>query len=223
MIQAIYPNGITIDYVYDSAGNRRQITTSRLANRAPTAQNDNASVNASGIVDIQVRANDSDPDGDPLAVTTASGAAGGGSAVVMNGGTHVRYTAPASGGIKTFTYTVSDGRGGSDTATVAVTVAAINHNPVANDDTGSTRTGANTPIYVTFNDMDPDGNGLTITSVGAPTGGTASIGPGGAYVIYKAPADDGQYSFTYTISDGNGGTATAWVYVDVSSLEDQGP
>jgi YD repeat-containing protein len=219
VIQAIYSNGVTISYVYDSAGNRRQITTTRVANRVPVAVADSAGINASAYVDIQVRANDSDPDGDPITVSAVSAVSGGGTAAILGGGAYVRYTAPASGGTKTFTYTLSDGRGGSASAMVTINVTAVNHNPVADDDTGSTTAGASTPIYVTANDTDPDGNGLTVSSVGSPSGGYAYVGPGGAYVIYTAPSAVGQYSFTYTISDGNGGSASATVYVDVSNLE----
>jgi hypothetical protein len=202
-----------------SAGNRHQITTTRIANRAPLAVADGVGVSASAYVNIQVRGNDSDPDGDALAVTAVSAVTGGGTAAILGGGAYVRYTAPASGGVKTFTYTVSDGRGGSASATVTVTVTAVNHNPVAYDDTGSTTVGASTPIPVTANDSDPDGDDLIVTAVSPATGGSASVGPGGAYVIYTAPNAVGQYSFTYTVSDGHGGSASSRVRVDVSSLE----
>lgn len=216
IIQAAYSNGVTIHYIYDSAGNRRQITTTRVANRAPLAVADGAGVTASAYVDIQVRSNDSDPDGDALAVTAVSPVTGGGSAAILGGGAYVRYTAPASGGVKTFTYSVNDGRGGGASASVTVTVTAVNHDPVAYDDTGSTTVGASTPIPVTANDSDPDGDSLTVAAVSPATGGSASVGP---YVIYTAPNAVGQYSFTYTVSDGHGGSASSSVTIDVSSLE----
>ncbi|GLK48668.1 hypothetical protein GCM10017620_16410 [Brevundimonas intermedia] len=219
IIQAAYSNGVTIHYIYDSAGNRRQITTTRVANRAPLAVADGAGVTASASVDIQVRSNDSDPDGDALAVTAVSPVTGGGSAAVLGGGAYVRYTAPASGGVKTFTYTVNDGRGGGASAGVTVTVTAVNHDPVAADDTASTTVGASTPIPVTANDSDPDGDSLAVVAVSPATGGSASVGPGGAYVIYTAPDGVGRYSFTYTVSDGHGGSASSSVTIDVSSLE----
>ena len=70
-------------------------------------------------------ANDFDPDGDPLIITNvgATGTAGG--TIVDNGGGSWTYTAPAGYvGDDTFTYTATDGRGGSASALVAVTVTA---------------------------------------------------------------------------------------------------
>jgi hypothetical protein len=75
---------------------------------------------------------------------------------------------------------------------------------------------------VLANDTDPNGNALTVTAVGAPTGGTASVGSGGGYVIYTAPGAVGTYTFSYTISDGNGGTDSATVSVSVQAFEDPG-
>ena len=70
-------------------------------------------------------ANDFDPDGDPMVITNVgpSGTAGG--TVVDNGGGSWTYT-PAAGyeGVDTFTYAVTDGRGGNASALVSVTVTA---------------------------------------------------------------------------------------------------
>ena len=69
-------------------------------------------------------ANDSDPDGDPLQVSSVT-QPNRGQAAVSDGGQTVTYTAPATfGGTVQFTYRVTDGRGGTATATVRVTVTA---------------------------------------------------------------------------------------------------
>ena len=113
LIQAEYASGVTIRYSYDAAGNRRAITTTQLPNRAPVAVNDSASGLTSSAVDIQVRANDSDPDRNPITITSVSAVTGGGAAVIMGGGAYIRFTAPSTTGTKTFTYTISDGKGGA--------------------------------------------------------------------------------------------------------------
>lgn len=219
LIRVTYSNGVTIEYRYDAAGNRQQVVTSSVPNSPPSAVNDSASVAVSQSIDIQVRSNDSDPNGNTLTVTNVSTPTGGGSVSIMGGGTHVRYTAPAAAGTKTFTYTISDGRGGSDTATVTVTVTGVsNQSPTAVDDWANSLQGASDAIWVLGNDTDPENNTLTVTGVGTPTGGSASIASGGGYVIYQAPAQPGTYSFTYTISDGAGGTSSATVYVVVEEL-----
>lgn len=217
LTRVAYDNGVVVQYSYDPAGNRSQVVATGV-NRPPVANNDSANVAASAAVDVMVRANDSDPDGDTLTVTAVSTPTGGGTAAIQGGGTHVRYTAPATAGTKTFTYTLSDGRGGTDTASVTVTVGATNRAPTAVNDTASVNASAAVDILVRANDSDPDGDTLTVTAVGAPTGGgTVAIQGGGTHVRYTAPATGGAKTFTYTVSDGRGGTASATVTVNVTA------
>lgn len=129
MIRATYTNGVVIEYRYDSAGNRREIITSAAPNSPPTAANDTATVVASQAVNIQVRDNDTDANGDTLTITGVSSPTGGGTATIMGGGTYIRYVAPAATGVKSFTYTISDGNGGTDTATVTVNVTPVPNTP----------------------------------------------------------------------------------------------
>ncbi|WP_394692398.1 Ig-like domain-containing protein [Hyphobacterium sp.] len=89
-----------------------------------------------------------------------------------------------------------------------------NQAPTANDDTGySVSTWGTIFIAVLGNDSDPESDPLTITGVTQPAGGSASTN--GSTVTYFAPGTSGFFNFTYTISDGNGGTDTATVYVTV--------
>ncbi len=91
------------------------------ANDPPDAVNDAASTSLGTAVDIAVLANDSDPDGDALSIQSFTQGANGAVAQV---GAQLRYTpAPYWSGTDSFTYTISDGHGGSDTATVTVQVA----------------------------------------------------------------------------------------------------
>ncbi|HET7325690.1 MAG TPA: Ig-like domain-containing protein [Nocardioidaceae bacterium] len=89
-------------------------------NTAPTAANDDVAVMAGGSVTVQVLANDADPDADPLTVTGVGTPASG--SVVVDG-TRISYTpAEPAAGEDSFSYTVSDGRGGTATATVHLTM-----------------------------------------------------------------------------------------------------
>ena len=90
--------------------------------RSPTAVDDSTRTGRDQSVDIDVRANDGDPDGDGLTVDSVTQPPHG-SATIQADGT-VRYT-PESGfeGRDSFTYTVGDGRGGTATAEVSVNVA----------------------------------------------------------------------------------------------------
>jgi Bacterial Ig domain/RTX calcium-binding nonapeptide repeat (4 copies)/Divergent InlB B-repeat domain len=89
--------------------------------RAPTASADSANTGRELPVDVDVRANDGDPDGDPLTVESVTQPQHGTTSIQPNG--RVRYT-PSSGyeGSDSFNYTVSDGRGGTASAGVAITV-----------------------------------------------------------------------------------------------------
>ena len=96
-------------------------------NSAPTAQDDTFDVNedeAGTSVPLDVRANDSDPDDDELAVAEVTQPANG-TAEIAGPDLYIFYTSNADfSGEDTFEYTISDGRGGTDTASVTVTVAA---------------------------------------------------------------------------------------------------
>src|SRR5205807_2335148 len=113
-----------------------------------------------------------------------------------------------------FTYTIADGKGGSASATVSITVNAPP--TAANDSYTVQRSSSNNSLSVLANDSDPNGDPLTITAVGTPAHGTASIGSG--VILYTPTAGyAGPDSFTYTISDGKGGTASATVSILVNS------
>gem|GEM_PF-1526433 len=72
--------------------------------------------------------NDTDEEGDTLTLTAVSNAVNG--TVVLDGDGDVLFTPDADfSGDATFDYTVSDGNGGTDTATVTVTVEAVDDAP----------------------------------------------------------------------------------------------
>jgi hypothetical protein len=98
--------------------------------------------------------------------------------------------------------------------TITVTLPSILLPPQANNDTASSTTGTPVSIAVLANDSDPYGYPLTITAVTQGAHGTATIS--GTSVIYTPAAGFvGTDSFTYTITDGQSGSATATVTVNV--------
>ncbi|MEY4882288.1 MAG: hypothetical protein RIS34_142, partial [Pseudomonadota bacterium] len=215
-------------------------------NTAPTATDNSAGV----IEDTPVSGNvltdgipDSDPDGNPLAVSgfSVAGIAGtftpGASAVIPFVGTltiasNGAYTfTPAinyNGPVPLATYTITDGLGGSNSATLTLgPVTATNDAPDARDDTNSVPINTTATGNVLSNDTDIDGNALSViqfTVTGVPgtfaAGTPAAIAGVGTLQINA----DGTYSFspaanyagpvpvaTYTITDGQAvpNTATA--------------
>src|SRR5207248_10894741 len=88
---------------------------------------------------------------------------------------------------------------------------AANTPPVANPI--SYTTAEDTPLTipaagVLTNDTDPDGDTLAVTGYAQPAHGTVAVNPDGAFTYTPAADYNGPDSFTYTVGDGNGGTAT---------------
>ncbi len=90
--------------------------------------------------------------------------------------------------------------------------------PVAVDDNVS-NVSPTVPVYIHArdNDSDPDSDPLTIVSISSPSHGSAQISSGGDHIIYTPDVDFTSDSFTYTIDDGQGNTATATISLDDSS------
>ena len=185
-------------------------------NDAPMAVDDTAITAEDTAVDITVTANDTDAEGDPLSVTSVT-APNTGTAVITSGSTTtVTYTPGANfNGTDTFDYTLSDG---TNTATgmVTVSVTAVNDAPTAVDDTVITAEDTAVDITVTANDTDAEGDPLSVTSVTAPSNGTAAITSGSTTTVTYSPGVNfnGTDTFDYTVSDGTD-TATGTVTVRV--------
>mgnify|MGYP005842407179 CR=1 FL=1 len=201
----------------DPDNNTSEFSECLRINLAPVAEDDEAATDLNTPVLIDVLANDSDQDGDPLTITQVTDPANG-TAAIQDG--QILYSpVPEFLGIDIFTYTISDGNGGTDSATVTVTVGAApaNNAPIAVDDEAPTIQDTPILIDVLANDSDPDNDPLTITAVSDPANGAAVIQD--SQLLYTpAPAFVGSDIFTYTISDGNGGTDSATVTVTVGAL-----
>ncbi len=95
-----------------------------------------------------------------------------------------------------------------------------NQNPIANNDTASTTAGVPVTVNVLANDSDPNGDSLFITSVGNIVGGTAVIS-GSSVIFTPAAGFSGNASFSYSISDGHGGAASATANITVNPQPSQ--
>jgi hypothetical protein len=115
-------------------------------------------------------ANDVDPDGDAFSLNGVN-YNGTGQLFVANDGTFLYVPAAGFLGTETFTYTITDALGASDTATVAITVLPANQAPVANDDVFNGTEDTQLLGSVAGNDSDPDGDALTYSLVGPGLGG----------------------------------------------------
>src|SRR5262245_15940924 len=151
-----------------------------------------------------------------LTVTSVTQGANG--SVVINNGTLTYSPAPNFHGTDSFTYTISDSHGGSDTATVTVTVNSVNDAPVANDDTATTNQDQAISIAVLATDTHVAADTLTVTDVTQDANATTAINQDGGVTYTPNAGFFGSDSFTYTVSDGHGGTDTASVTVTVNQV-----
>ncbi|PZD72635.1 Leukotoxin [Acaryochloris thomasi RCC1774] len=191
-----------------------------VPNVDPDAVNDSATIDAGGVATINVLANDTDSDGGTVVVDAVGDAANGTTAITVNG--NVTYT-PNDGfvGDDSFTYDISDGQGGTDTATVTVTVNEVivpNVDPDAVNDTATTDAGVAATINVLANDTDSDGGTVVVDAVGDATSGTTALNDDGTVTYTPDDGFVGDDSFTYDVSDGQGGTDTATVNVTVNEV-----
>ncbi len=187
-------------------------------NRPPVAAADSATVDEGGTVNVldsgalSVLANDSDPNGDPLTVSTTP----------VSGPAHGTLSLAADG---TFSYTHDGSETTSDsfvyrvcddgtpqlcaTATVAITVLPVNDHPVAVDDEAFVAQGGTVTTLlsgepsVLANDSDPENGALSVTTtpVVAPAFGTLTLSADGTFSYThngQVTADD---SFVYAVCD----------------------
>ena len=151
-------------------------------NRVPVAANDSGFITAQdtdlSIPATALLANDTDPDGDPLSVTGVSAPSHG--TVVLDSATQTVVFTPATGytGPAGFTYTITDGRGGTASATVALSVTAA---PVTMSLFGA----GDLPAIVSVTDTNAVELGVKIT---ADRDGTVS-----AVQFYKGPQNVGPH------------------------------
>ncbi len=128
-------------------------------------------------------------------------------------GTGVTSTHTYAAGNYTAIVTVADGNGGSDTASVAISVSGDTGNTPPVADLTATPTSGVAPLVVSFDasgSTDADGDTLSYSiDYGDGTSGT------GATSTHTYTA--GNYTAVVTVTDGNGGSDTASVAISVSS------
>jgi hypothetical protein len=190
-------------------------------NNAPKAIDDEFSIleDAVGIT-LDVLSNDIDADGDSLTITEISSLDQGGTATINETKDMLFYTPMADFvSTETFTYTISDGRGGSSEGSITLLVANTNDVPTALPDSFYVNANSNENfLAVLDNDIDTE-ESLFISSVSAPdNGGTLTISESQDGLIYTpTPGFFGTENFSYTIQDSAGEVSSATVSIKVES------
>ncbi len=185
------------------------------ANGPPVAVDDMAATDEDTAVSLALLSNDSDPDGDPLTVTSAAGQAPGASFAVTSAGGRTGTATLGADGVLAFdpgpafkdlgvggsdtvtvAYEISDGNGGTAGATATITVNGLNDGPLAVDDLAETDEDTAVSLALLANDSDPDGDPLTITSVnGNAAGASFAVTSAGGRTGVAGFSADGTLSF----------------------------
>ncbi|EAW33229.1 Ig-like domain-containing protein, partial [Lyngbya sp. PCC 8106] len=159
------PVSLTDDiFSYVSGTDSGTDTPEEPVNQAPTATNDTDSTDEDTAININVLTNDSDPDGDSLNVSMVDGTNTKGQVSINNNGT-ISYDPNGQfdnleadeTATDSFSYTINDGKGGTDTATVNLTINGVSATTQPNDssDNGTDNNNNNTG-YNIISDFDPN-------------------------------------------------------------------
>ncbi len=183
-------------------------------NVAPDAVDDLAATIAGRAVTFPVLGNDVDPEGGTLDVTGVSDPPHG-TAVLRDDDTISFVPDFGFSGTEVFTYDLADGLGGTDRASISVTIG-----PLATDDTAITAEDTPGTVQVLANDLNPQSGTLEVYAVSTPARGTAAILAGGAVAYTPRPDFNGSDAFTYNVRDGLGGFDQGSVTINVSAVND---
>ncbi len=217
-------------------------------NACPEPMADAETVSAlSGPVPIDVLANDTDPDGDPLIlipdpIELQRGVARvEGNRIVFDPNGDFDTLGAGQSETVVIGYTVTDGVGAPEGADLTdpaldicrerglltVTVTGSNQCPVVVDDSVSIAANADpVALPVLANDSDPDGDTLTIVALSGDTLGSVSLAgdrirydPGSAF-LGLGEGETVVETITYAVSDGNGCTELGTLTVTVTGVND---
>lgn len=201
-------------------------------NVAPVTVDDVAYILPGTYILLDIVANDQDGDGDALTIVDKSvikqtDASSGGKLLIYDD-TRTGYwpQAPKDGknftGTETFSYRVSDGKGGVAEGLVTI---VVNTAPIAVDDEASSLPGKSLMLDVLGNDHDEDDDALTIVSVikqSDATQGTLTINDG-TQVTYMPPGKQNGHEYTgtdtfiYRVQDSNGAEDEGLVTITVNT------
>jgi hypothetical protein len=221
----IYPFTITAGAAAGSVVGTGLLVVGFGADQGPNANNDTASTTKNTPVNINVVSND--VVGSLGSAFTVTSFTSGSNGIVTNmGGGVLKYT-PVTNftGTDTFTYTVTDANGLTDTALVTVFVDAGNIAPMAVADSYTTNESTALTISspgVLANDIDPNGDSIVarLNASGGPTHGTLTLNLNGSFTYTPTAGFHGTDSFIYYADDGSFNSNEVLVTITIGAVND---
>lgn len=175
-------------------------------NNPPVAVDDEFGVRAGRTVLLPVTENDTDPDGDLLSATALDTPAGGYAVASVLGGASLQVSVPANAsGATSFSYEVDDGRGGTDQASVALTVRDASSNEAPKQkrvNTVQVEAGASMSYGALDGWIDPDGDDIYLKRATVEGGDTVSYRSNGVIEFAATSGQTGTKEVTLVVSDG---------------------
>lgn len=219
---------VSFDYLLAGPGwsdTARVTITITPVNDLPVAVNRSFSVAEDGTLTIPapgVLASVTDPDGDRLTAVLVGGVSRG--TLAFNADGSFTYVPRANDdSADSFTYTILDGSGQSNTARVDIDILPVNDLPVAVD-RGFTTNEDTTLVVpapgVLAGATDVEGGSPRAVLVTGPSRGTVTLNSDGSFTYVPRTNDDTVDSFTYAISDGTGVGNAARVTIDLLPVND---
>ena len=162
----------------------------------------------------------SDVENDALSVHNLS--ADHGTVTDNHDGTFTVHPQGGNSGAVALSYSIEDSHAAGTPVTRTVVLdSAGNHNPTAAGHTVTTSLNhavTTTAAALLAGSADADSDTLTLASVGSAAHGTVTLNAAGNAVYTPYVSYTGADSYSYTLSDGHGGTATATVNVTVTGV-----
>ncbi|MFY8273970.1 Ig-like domain-containing protein [Pseudoalteromonas sp. SSDWG2] len=183
-----------------------------FVNSQPVANSDFYAVNVGETAIFDVIENDTDKDGDQLYLSAYTLPLKG--LLQVENDTFLYTARDGQQGEDGFKYKVADGHGGEATGSVVINIQAPNKAPVAIDDLVYTKQNLAVEFSVLENDYDEDGDALIIDSYTSPLNGELTI-QNNEFSYLPEIDFVGQDSFSYSISDTKGGTASGNVVINI--------
>jgi len=143
-----------------------------------------------------------------------------GTAVINDDNTITFTPAPDFNGTAILEYDVADTEGFISTAQISIEVLPVNDAPVANDESVTLNEDTPVTLDVLANDIDVDGDELTVVSVQQPMNGVVVLNADQTLTYTPTSNFNGMDSFTYTIIDAEDVESTATVNLNILPVND---